>query len=1047
MPEPNINIPERKTQAKVIKFFKEELHYDYLGNLCEVANKNIRDNDLFAFLVGQQHYSETVARKTIADLQHVSGDLQQGLYSANKTVYNLLKYSHPVSDADGENVSVYYIDFENPANNHFAIAEEVTVSSSFGSKRPDLVIYINGIAVAVIELKKSSVSVADGIRQNLTNQKQDFIESFFTTIQYCLAANESEGVRYGTIATPEKKYLTWKQEAFRERLQELDDNDLIIDDKSSTFDGVLFESFYSLFNKVRFLDLIHNFIIFDNGVKKVCRYNQYYAIHRTYNRITTQKKGGIVWHTQGSGKSLTMVWLAKRLLLNNPSRRILIVTDRDELDDQIEQLFKGVEEKIIRTKSGRDLLDRLNSTEGSIIGSLVHKFGRRGGEVTDGDYEKFLREIKDSLPPNFSVKGDFVVFVDECHRTQSGKLHKAMTALMPKAIFVGFTGTPLLKKDKKTSLEVFGSYIHTYKFDEGVRDHVILDLRYEGRDVPQDLRSREKIDEWFDLKTRGMTPVAKAKLKARWANMRTVYSSYDRLKAIANDIILDFAKDARLAEGRGNAILVADSIYTACRFYEIFQSLGFKKCAIISSYTPNPGDLRTDTVSLDEDTETFRKYQIYLKMVGIEEGDDTSRIDKKVEAFEKEAKRKFVYEPANMKLLIVVDKLLTGFDAPPCTYLYIDKKMQDHGLFQAICRVNRLDDETKSFGIIIDYKELFDNVTDSMNKYTTGAFEGYDDSDVDGLIKDRATEAEKYFNKILEEIETLCEDVKPPKEQSDYIHFFCGENISWLNNPEEFEALARLRERFYSLASSLARAFAELKSQILSLPYTEAEWNEKEKRTNDYVNLRQVIMQASGDFVDLKACEPDMRHLIDNYIAAGDSTKIIEFNDTTLLDIIELCKFDLTAGKKKVRESAAEKIENNIRRKIVDQINVNPAYYNKMSEILDQLIEERKNGLIEYKKLLERYIELAKKVNSSAASEDYPAFVKGSAAKRAIYDNCGNDDDLTNKIYDAVMSSMQADFRNSPVKINKIKRALFDVLQDDAEVDRVYELISKQSEF
>jgi type I restriction enzyme R subunit len=1047
MAGPNINIPERKTQTKVIKFFKEELHYDYLGNLCEVPNKNIRDDDLFAFLVGKQHYSETVARKAIADLQHAAGDLQQGLYSANKTVYNLLKYSHPVSDADGENISVYYIDFENPANNHFAIAEEVTVSSSCSTKRPDLVIYINGIAVAVIELKKSSVSVADGIRQNLTNQKLEFIESFFTTIQYCLAANESEGVRYGTIATPEKKYLTWKQEAFRERLQELDDNDLIIDEKSSTFDGVLFESLYSLFNKVRFLDLIHNFIIFDNGWKKVCRYNQYYAIHRTYNRITAQKKGGIVWHTQGSGKSLTMVWLAKRLLLNNPSRRILIVTDRDELDDQIEQLFTGVEEKIIRTKSGRDLLNRLNSTEGNLICSLVHKFGRRGGEVTEGDYTKFLQEIKDSLPPNFCVKGDFVVFVDECHRTQSGKLHDAMTALMPKAIFVGFTGTPLLKKDKKTSLEVFGSYIHTYKFDEGVRDHVILDLRYEGRDVPQDLRSREKIDEWFELKTRGMTPVAKAKLKARWANMRTVYSSYDRLKAIANDIILDFAKDARLAEGRGNAILVADSIYTACRFYEIFLSLSFKKCAIISSYTPNPGDLRTDTVSLDDDTETFRKYKIYLKMVGVEEGDDTSRIDKKVEAFEKEAKRKFVYEPANMKLLIVVDKLLTGFDAPHCTYLYIDKKMQDHGLFQAICRVNRLDDETKTFGIIIDYKELFDNVTDSMHKYTSGAFEGYDESDVDGLIKDRATEAEKYFNKILEEIETLCEDVKPPKDESDYIHFFCGEDVSWLKNPEEFEAFARLRERFYSLVSSLTRAFAELKSQILALPYTDAEWTEKEKRTNDYFNLRQTVMRASGDLIDLKACEPDMRHLIDNYIAAGDSTKIIEFDDTTLLDIIELCKFDLTNGKKKVQESAAEKIENNIRRKIVDQINVNPAYYNKMSEILDQLIEERKNGLIEYKKLLERYVELAKKVNSSAASEDYPASVKDSAAKRAIYDNCGNDEEKANRIYDAVMSSMQADFRNSPVKINRIKFALNKILQDETEVDRVYELISKQNEF
>ncbi len=693
------------------------------------------------------------------------------------------------------------------------------------------------------------------------------------------------------------------------------------------------------------------------------------------------------------------------------------------------------------------MLNRLNSTEGNLICSLVHKFGRRGGEVTEDDYKKFLNEIKASLPPNFSVKGDFVVFVDECHRTQSGKLHDAMTALMPNAIFVGFTGTPLLKKDKKTSLEIFGSYIHTYKFDEGVRDHVILDLHYEGRYVPQELKSHKKIDEWFELKTRGMTPVAKANLKALWANVRTVYSSYDRLKAIACDIIFDFEKDSRLAEGRGNAMLVADSIFTACRFYEIFQSMGFKKCAIISSYTPNPGDLRTDTVSLDNDTQTFRKYQIYLKMIGVEVGEDTTRIDKKVEAFEKEAKRRFVKEPANMKLLIVVDKLLTGFDAPSCTYLYIDKKMRDHGLFQAICRVNRLDDDTKQFGIIVDYNELFDNVTDSMYKYTSGAFEGYDDSDVNGLIKDRATEAEKHFNKILDEIETLCEDVKPPKNELDYIHFFCGKDVSWLSNPEEFESLARLRERFYSLVSSLARAFAELKSQILALPYTDAEWNEKEKRTNDYFNLRQVIMQASGDLIDLKACEPDMRHLIDNYIAAGDSTKIIEFNNTTLLDIIELYKPNLTTGKTNVRESAAEKIENNIRRKIVDQINVNPAYYNKMSEILDQLIEDRKNGLIEYKKLLERYIELAKKVNVLDVSEDYPTSIKESAAKRAIYDNCGNDENLTNQIYDAVMGSMQADFRNSPVKINKIKRALYGILEDTAEVDRVYELISKQSEF
>lgn len=1047
MAESYINAPEYVTQEKVIKFFKEQLHYDYFGNLCDVANKNIRENDLKAFLVSKQHYSETVANKAIAELQHAAGDMQQGVYTANKTVYNLLKYSHSVKDVDGTNVGVYYIDFENPSNNTFAIAEEVTVNTNFGTKRPDLVIYINGIAVAVIELKKSSVSVADGIRQNLTNQMSEFIESFFTTMQFCMAGNESEGLRYGTIGTPEKKYLTWKQEAFRERLDELDDNDLIIDEKNSQIDGILFQNLFGMFQKVRFLDLIHNFIIFDKGIKKVCRYNQYYAIHRTNNRINGMEKGGIVWHTQGSGKSLTMVWLAKRLLLNNSGRRILIVTDREELDDQIEKLFIGVEEQVIRTKSGKDLLKRLNSAEGQIICSLVHKFGHRGGEVSDEDYEKFLQDLKDSLPANFSVKGDFVVFVDECHRTQSGKLHKAMTGLMPKAIFIGFTGTPLLKKDKKTSLEVFGSYIHTYKFDEGVRDRVILDLRYEGRDIPQNLKSPDKIDEWFELKTKGLTPTAKAKLKARWTNLRTVFSSYERLKAIAGDIIFDFEKDPRLAEGRGNAILVADSIYTACKFYEIFQTMSFKKCAVISSYTPNPGDLRTDTVSLDEDTETFTKYQIYLKMVGIEKADEASRIEKKVEAFENEAKRKFVEEPANMKLLIVVDKLLTGFDAPSCTYLYIDKKMQDHGLFQAICRVNRLDDDSKPFGIIVDYKELFDDVTDSMNKYTSGAFEGYDEDDVKGLIKDRTAEAEKHFNKVLEEIDSLCDEVKPPKDEGDYIHFFCGEDVRWNKNPEEFEAFARLRERFYSLVSQLSHAFVELKQLESLLPYSADEWADKEKRTNDYINLRQVIMKASGDFIDLKLYEPGMRYLIDNYIGAGDSSKIVEFDDTTLLDIIKLFEFDLKAGKKKVQQSAAENIERNIRRKIVDQINVNPAYYNKMSEVLDQLIEERKKGLIKYADLLAKYVELAKKVDSMDVGDEYPESVKGSAAKRAIFDNCGKDEELAGRIYGAVIDSMQADFRNSPVKINKIKRALSEVLKDDAEVDRIYELISKQSEF
>lgn len=428
--------------------------------------------------------------------------------------------------------------------------------------------------------------------------------------------------------------------------------------------------------------------------------------------------GGILWHTQGSGKTLTMVWLAKWILTHwaELNARVLIVTDRDELDEQIEKTFTGVDENIARTKSGKDLLNRLNVYDDSLICSLVHKFGRRGGEATENDYDKYIEELKASLPANFETKGNLVVFVDECHRTQSGKLHTAMKTIMPNAVFIGFTGTPLLKRDKKISIEVFGTYIHAYKYNEGVADGVVLDLRYEYRDVPQDLSSQDRVDQWFDVKTRGLSSRAKAKLKEKWGTMQKVYSSRSRLEKVAWDIIQDFNMKPRLMDGNGNAILVADGIPTACKYYEIFQQMGFKKCAIISSYTPNKGELRTDTVSDEDDTETFLKYETYLKMLGLDPSNlpNAGSVQAKVEEFEKEAKRKFVEEPANMKLLIVVDKLLTGFDAPPCTYLYIDKRMQDHGLFQAICRVNRLDDDTKDFGYIVDYKQLFGQLQTAM---------------------------------------------------------------------------------------------------------------------------------------------------------------------------------------------------------------------------------------------------------------------------------------------------------------------------------------------
>ena len=397
-----------------------------------------------------------------------------------------------------------------------------------------MVIYVNGIALGVIELKRSKVGVEQGIRQNLDNQKEEFIPKFFTTMQLVLAGNDSQGVRYGTIQTPEKYFLTWKEESDKD------------------FEYVLDKHIYQLCEKTRLLELVHDFIVFDKGVKKLCRPNQFFGVKAAQTNVKI-KQGGILWHTQGSGKSLTMVWLTKWIRENVRDSRVLIITDREELDDQIQKLFTGVDEKIYRTKSGRDLISVINQKTEMLVSSLVHKFGRHN---EDGDYDSFIEELKASLGSDFKAKGDIYVFVDECHRTQSGKLHDAMKMILPDAVFIGFTGTPLLKKDKQKSIEIFGLYIgDPYKFDEAVADGVVLDLLYEARDVEQFVTDQQSIDQWFEAETKGLTDVAKVELKKRWGTMQKVLGSKSRLEKIVFDIIKDFKVKPRLSTGEGNAML------------------------------------------------------------------------------------------------------------------------------------------------------------------------------------------------------------------------------------------------------------------------------------------------------------------------------------------------------------------------------------------------------------------------------------------------------------------------------------------------------------
>jgi len=1008
---------ERATQNRVINLLKEELGYNYLGNFEErEGNSNIEEEYLIAFL--KKKYSDILIKKALSELKKtavLSGT--DDLYQPNKAVYSLLRYGVKVREEAGENtVTVNLIDWDNFQNNNFYVAEEVTILGE-KTKRPDIVLYVNGIALGVLELKRAGVSVTEGIRQNLDNQQQRFIKPFFTTIQLVLAGNDSQGLYYGTTKTDEKYYLKWKEDKY--------------DYKPGV--NILDEHIRQFCNKERLLDMVHNFIVFDGGWKKLCRPNQYFGIKEA-QKYVARKEGGIIWHTQGSGKSLTMVWLAKWINENVDNARLLIITDRTELDEQIEKVFLGVDEKIYKTKSGNDLINKLNVADPWLLCTIIHKFG--GKDQTN----EFIEELK--IPKDFKAKGNLFVFIDECHRTQSGELHTAMEKILPKeTVYIGFTGTPLLKKDKKKSIEIFGSYIHTYKFNEAVKDGVVLDLLYEARDVDQRVLDQKGLDDWFDAVTIGMNDLPKAELKQKWGSMQKVLSSKDRLQKIAFDIIKDFKTKARLRNGKGNAILVANSIYEACRYYEIFQSFGFKKCAIITSFEPNAQSTKGESTG-DGETQKVEQYEIYQKMLN----------GKDHETFERDAKKQFIDEPANMQLLIVRDKLLTGFDAPSCTYLYIDKRMQDHSLFQAICRVNRTEKEDKDFGYIVDYQDLFDSLNRSILDYTSDAFDDYDKDDVKGLLNNRLEKAKERLEDDLETLHQLCAPVEPPKQIEQYIQFFCGNT----EDKDHLKSTEELRLTFYKAVVQLIRSYNNVAGEMKEAGFTAAQAEKIKVDVDHYVELRNVIKNASGEYIDLKSYEPEMRQLLDMYLTADPSRTISNFGDATLLQLIveqgigEATK-KLPNSIQKSERAMAETIEANMRKVIIQEMPINPAYYEKMSTLLAELVHQRKLNAISYEEFLKRIEELAKNIQPKETKSNYPKSIDN-RAKQAFYDNLEENEALANDLFDKIDEERPAGWIGNRIKEKLVRNVVEEVLveykrtlPDDA--DKVMEIAKNQKEF
>ena len=921
----------------------------------EILTKKLGEINGYEYKGKRYKFSQSNVLKAVDELAGVS--LNEGLMVANERITNLLllgtSLEENLEDGTRRSFSFKFIDFENLQNNDFYVTEEFEVSRVSQSdaqkhRRPDLVLFINGIPIVVIELKKSSVSFENGIKQLEKEQGKDEIAHLFKYIQLTIAANGS-GARYGTTGTPFKFYSVWKEQDEAKAKESL--KSAIKDREVSALDMTLF----ALLSKDRLLRLVRHYIVFDKKMKKVCRYQQFFAIEETLKRVSAKKEGaragGLIWHTQGSGKSLTMVMLTKLLKQIYINSKIIVVTDRIDLDGQIHETFENTDVKAGRASSGSDLIEKLQSGV-SVITTLVHKFEKVKNQKV---------VIRD---------GDIFVLVDESHRTQGGDLHKAMKKALPLACYIGFTGTPLLKREKN-SFAKFGGEIHRYTIDDAVKDGAVLPLLYEGRYVGQEVLDPEGLTRKFDLISRELGDEAKRDLQQKWARFERVASSEQRLELIAVDINEHIKKT--LKKSGFKAMLATQRKYDAIKYHEIFEEFGEIKSAYV--------------ISSNEHEELEGGYKEYVAKAWQE----TIRGYGSEEEYLKHVKDEFIYGD-EIDLLIVVDKLLTGFDVPRASTLYIDKQLKEHNLLQAIARVNRLYDG-KDYGYIIDYRGLLGELDQALTSYAS--LSGFDPEDITGAVIDVRSEiikAKTYYTHL----DDLFSSVKFKDDLESY--------VTVLEDVQK-------RDDFKEWLSQFARAFKlALSSEKIYDILSEDDIKIYKQRVKFYNELRKAVQLRYHEACDFGKYEAQMQKLLDTYVSAKEVNEL-----TKLVNIFET-EFDDEVQRIEGKNAKADTIISAVSAVVKEKMDSNPAFYKSIAQQIQDIIDEYKaKRLSEEEKLAKAKLLKDLITGALKPNEDrYPKEFNGKKILFAIYDN------LLDILGDVGLMDVEVVARNLSVKFYEI---------------------------